>query len=122
MLQVISANRLTDGRIVYRAATGAWVPAIADAARHSSKEEAALALEAAKGDVAANIVIEVEPVELREGPGGLTPVTMRDKIRVAGAPTMPFAPQDSVSQKSAGQDSAGTAPASVKNEQNDVSI
>ena len=108
MLQIISANRLTDGRIVYRKGPGVWVGDIDSATRATSKEEAAAALDAAKADVTANLVVEVEPVDVTEVGGRLKALSMRDKIRVAGAPTMPVK----------------ATPASVpsQSEQNDVSI
>jgi hypothetical protein len=107
MLQILSANRLTDGRIVFRDASGAWGSDLAAAARFDSKEAVAAGLEAAKADMAANLVIEVEAIEVKDGPRGLEPITMRDRIRVAGP---------SVLEK------AAPIPAPIKSEQNDVSI
>ncbi len=108
MLQIISANRLTDGRIVFRKAPGIWVGDIASAAQCATKEEAAAALDSAKADFVANLVIEVEAIEMKDGPAGLVPVTNRDRIRVAGGPTIAV--------------STPPAPTAIKSEQDDVSI
>ncbi len=108
MLQIITANRLTDGRIVYRKAPGVWVGDIASAARCTTKEEAAAAMDSAKVDFAANLVVEIEAIEVKDGPGGLTAVTNRDRIRVAGGPTILV--------------SAPPAGTAINSEQDDVSI
>ena len=108
MVQIISANRLTDGRIVYRDGAGHWTVDVTAAARFADKKALEPGLEAAKADMAVNLVVEIEAVELQGD--GKTPVTMRDRIRVAGP---------SILETGASRINAG-APAS--SEQNDVSI
>ena len=107
MPHIVSANRLTDGRIVFRTAAGGWDEALPAALLLNSKAELEAAMESARADMAANRVVEVEAVEVRTEPGGLTAVTMRDKIRIAGPSVLtPSAPH----------------PAPARSEQNDVSI
>ncbi len=107
MLTIISANRLIDGLIVFRDAEGGWTTAAAKAMRFTSKEDLEKGLEQARADFAANKVVEIEPVELKEGPDGPVAVTMRDRVRLSGPSIL----------------QAQKAPAPpVPSEQNDVSI
>lgn len=107
MPQIISANRLLDGRIVFRAASGAWVANPAEAALYAGKDELAAGLAAAQADFAANLVIEIEAVEVKVSGDAVSAVTMRDKVRFAGPSVLQSAPP---------------SPVPVANEQNDVSI
>ena len=84
MLQIIIANRLTDGLIVFRNAGGEWGTSVATAVLLTTKEEAALALDGAKADTAANLVVDAEAIDVRDGPGGIAPLALRDRIRVSG--------------------------------------
>ena len=107
MLQIISANRLIDGRIVFRDASGAWDENPSRAARYASKEELAVGLAAAQVDFAANLIIEIEAVEVTLSGDTVAAVTMRDKVRFGGPSVLK---------------SALPAPVHVANEQTDVSI
>jgi hypothetical protein len=107
MLTIISANRLIDGLIVFRDSGGHWTTEFAAARRYTSKEDLESGLESARADIAANKVIEIEPIEMKDGPGGSVAVTMRNRVRLSG-PSILQAKQT-------------PAPA-VPSEQNDVSI
>lgn len=81
---VLTANRLTDGTVVYLAAAGGWVDSIEDAAIARSAE-AASALEAQGArDAALNIVVEPYLAEVAESGGRPRPARMRERVRVAG--------------------------------------
>jgi hypothetical protein len=88
--KVLTANRLTDGIAVWLDAGGAWNERLQDAlvARHA---EAVTSLEAiGKRDFSANLVVDVNIVEVEEVNGMLRPLRLRERIRAAG-PTMDYA-------------------------------
>lgn len=86
--QVLTANRLADGAVVYGAG-GVWVERLEDAELLASKAEVEARLAAAKADVANNIVVldgedqNKVMVVVREN-GQLRPLRVREKIRAAG--------------------------------------
>jgi len=84
-MQIVTANRLGDGRVVFRDRGGRWVEVLA-AAVVLSKDAAAAAVEAASADVAARLIVEPYAVDVSETAAGIEPKTMREKIR-AGGPT-----------------------------------
>ena len=82
--QVVTANRLRDGEVVYLAPDGAWSERLDGAAAATGDEEQA-ALETAAGRaVTARLVVGpyLMPVEL-EG-GRPRPVSQRERIRALG--------------------------------------
>lgn len=88
--KVLTANRLTDGIAVWLDAGGKWNEALQDAlvARHA---EAVAALEEiGKRDFSANLVVDVNVVEVEEINGVIRPLRLRERIRAAG-PTMDYA-------------------------------
>ncbi|HEY1736487.1 MAG TPA: DUF2849 domain-containing protein [Methylovirgula sp.] len=89
MLQVLSANRLRDGIIVYLSPSGDWRPQIGEAALFSSKEASEAALAKAHAAVAANLVIDPLIVDVTESPKGRTALSLRNSIRALG-PTVKF--------------------------------
>jgi hypothetical protein len=85
---VVTANRLSDGAVVYRAAVGGWTPRLDAAAVVTTAQAAKDLLAVANGDDAA-VGAYVAPVEINEG--RIEPGNLRERIRVAG-PTfdLPF--------------------------------
>ncbi len=79
---VVTANRLGDGAVVYRAAVGGWTTRLSAAAVVSNAQAAKdLLVEASADDVGA-VGAYIAPVEIdgdRVEPGNL-----RERIRVAG--------------------------------------
>lgn len=84
-MQIVTANRLTDGRVVFRDRAGRWVEDL-PAAEVLEPAAAAAAVAASAADVAARLIVEPYAVEVVTGPQGIAPKTMREKIR-AGGPT-----------------------------------
>ena len=85
---VITANRLTDGVVVYLASEGQWTEAIADA-RVAGTEEETKALETiAENAVRERIVVAVYrmPVVLKDG--AVDPLSVRERIRAAHRTTL----------------------------------
>lgn len=90
MSQVISANRLSDGIVVFRAKGGAWVEQLRDAEILPDAAAVKAALGLVEQDVKANQVIEVAAFEVAVIHGQVEPVHLRDKIRARGPTTHPL--------------------------------
>jgi hypothetical protein len=83
MPQVLTANRLKDGEVVYLAADGAWVERIAGAQVFATKAEGEAAL--AIGVEAERTQLVVHAYLFDVTPADTTkPVKMREIIRAAG--------------------------------------
>lgn len=78
--QMLTANRLVDGDVVYWRA-GFWVAALGDGEVFAATAEAEAALDAAKKSVAANVVVNPYLFEVQADG---TPVKEREIIRAAG--------------------------------------
>ena len=79
---VITANRLVDGAVVHRTATGQWSEELADAQILRSAEEARNALKAAQGDGLEAVGPYVAPIDASEA--FAQPGNMRELIRTSG--------------------------------------
>ena len=86
MPQVLTANRLSDGEVVYLTADGAWVGDIASAQILSTEPEGEAAL--AKG-VEAERDLQVVHAYLFDITPARKPVKMREIIRAAGPTVRP---------------------------------
>jgi hypothetical protein len=82
-LQVLTANRLRDGEVVYWR-SGAWVGAFPDAEIFADEAQAKRALEAAARSVAERVVVNPYLFAVRAEADGLHPVEERERIRAAG--------------------------------------
>jgi hypothetical protein len=79
---VVTANRLSDGAVVYRAAAGDWTPQLAGAQVITTAQAAKDLLALANADDLTAVGAYVAPVDIvgdRIEPGNL-----RERIRVAG--------------------------------------
>lgn len=83
MPQVISANRLTDGIVVFFA-HGAWVERLADAQVYADASAASAGLDIAERDFKANLVVEIAAFEVQITSRGLEAAHLRDRVRAAG--------------------------------------
>ena len=90
MSQVISANRLSDGIVVFRAKGGAWVEHLRDAEILTDAAAVKAALGLVELDLKANHVIEVAAFEVAVKGDHVEPVHLRDKIRARGPTTHPL--------------------------------
>ena len=89
MAQVVTANRLTDGVVVFVGPEGQWVERLDEAVLWSEAASIAGALERAKADERANIVVEPYAIEVRETSRGVQPAHLREVIRAAGPTVHP---------------------------------
>jgi hypothetical protein len=79
---VVTANRLTDGAVVYRTARGGWTTELAGAAVVTTAPAAQDLLNAAVKDDVGAVGPYVAPVELADG--GVRPGNLRERIRLTG--------------------------------------
>ena len=88
MPNVVTANRLTDGIVVYLAPDGSWTEELARARLADTEEETkALEAEAAKA-VAERRVVAVYPMEVALKGGRVDPLSVRERIRAAHRTTL----------------------------------
>ena len=84
MLQMIIANRLTDGLVVFLSSAGEWVVDIEDGLLIESDEHAESSMERARIDERECLVVDPNliPVEIRDG--WRRPTAIREAIRAFG--------------------------------------
>lgn len=80
---VVTANRLSDGAVVYLRPNGGWSEDLAAAAVVSTAAAARELLAIAVADDTAAVGAYVAPVELGEG-GSVQPGNLRERIRLRG--------------------------------------
>jgi hypothetical protein len=88
MSEVISANRLIDGVVVFQAASG-WAEDLALAAVYGDSEATKAALDSARRDEANNLIVEAYPVVVEMRGGHYAPKALREAIRAAGPTVRP---------------------------------
>lgn len=84
MLQVLTANRLDDGAVVYLDANGAWAEQLAAARVLDDKAAAEAALAAGQAAERALNVVHAYLFEVTRVDGAVKPVKQREVIRAAG--------------------------------------
>lgn len=88
--RIVTANRLRDGAVVYRAVDGNWRGAIMDAELAANDHDAAEILARAERDVAASVVVAPYLVDVLRTDEGLVPTSLRERIRAAGPTIQPL--------------------------------
>lgn len=84
MAQVLTANRLVDGEVVYLAAGDAWVERLPDARLLQSKTEGEAALKVGEAAERDRKVVHAYLFDVVTKDGAVKPVKMREIIRAAG--------------------------------------
>ncbi|MEC9343210.1 MAG: DUF2849 domain-containing protein [Pseudomonadota bacterium] len=88
-MKIITANRLSDGAVVYLAAEG-WLTDIARAAVLNAADAIEAGLASAARAVSERMVIDTAAIDVTVEKGrGPVPVRLRERIRAFG-PTVPF--------------------------------
>jgi len=85
---VVTANRLVDGIVVYLAPDGSWTEEIARARLAETEEETKALEEQAAKDVKARKVVAVYPMEVALVDGAVDPLSVREKIRASHRTTL----------------------------------
>ena len=88
MPNVVTANRLVDGIVVYLAPDGGWVEDIARARLAETEDETKALEEQAAKDVKARKVVAVYPMEVAVVDGTVDPLSVREKIRASHRTTL----------------------------------
>ena len=83
-LQVITANRLRDGAVVYLSGDGAWVTELARAVIAEDAAAAAVLSQAGERAVAEQQVVAPYLVEIETGAEGVQPRRYKEQIRARG--------------------------------------
>ena len=84
MSQIIIANDLRTGEIVYFAQDRSWTADLAKAQRFASADEAKAVLESKEMAGSGTKVIGAEAIALTGAAGGDRPESLRDRIRAIG--------------------------------------
>jgi hypothetical protein len=88
-LQILTANRLTDGIAVWYDVDGRWNESIARAEIARSKEDEARLEAIGKKAFAENAVLDVNLIDVEENNGFIRPLRLRERIRAEG-PTIDY--------------------------------
>jgi len=86
--QIVTANNLIDGAVVYRSAEGRWSTDIGQALGVSGEAEAKALLALAEADAGRQIVVAPYLVEVEGSAGHWQHKSWRERIRAEG-PTVP---------------------------------
>jgi hypothetical protein len=117
---ILTANRLTDGAVVFLNFDGDWTTDSETVVMARSPDEARRLQERGAYDAARNLVVDPYLIEMREASGALVPVRQRERLRLAGPSVLADVPgyiapatagrQDRIEQTARGlkgQESAG---------------
>lgn len=115
-LQVITANRLIDGAVVYFTADEEWSTWIADASVLVDEQSAEASLALARASVADNVVVDPYLIDVMQEAATIKPIRYREAIRAKGPSTHPqddriHPEQDPVERIPFGAVAAGTGVA-----------
>lgn len=84
-LSVLTANRLSDGAVVFLDFDGVWLESLRGAVVARTPDEARALETRGAFDVARNVIVDANLIEVQEGPdGNLTPIRFRERVRLAG--------------------------------------
>jgi len=81
LTQIVTANRLTDGIVVFQDAAGGWSE---DYARAAVCDDSTAALVRASQDVAACLILDPYAIEVELRNGHYAPKALREAIRATG--------------------------------------
>lgn len=84
MAQVLTANRLDDGEVVYLAADGAWVLSLSAAKILATAAEGAVDLKIGEQAEREQLIVHAYLFDVTIRDGQVKPVKMREVIRAAG--------------------------------------
>jgi Protein of unknown function (DUF2849) len=85
---VVTANRLTDGIVVYLAPDGSWTEEIDRARLADTEDETRVLEDEAAKDVKARKVVAAYPMEVALVDGAVDPLSVREKIRASHRTTL----------------------------------
>ena len=86
-LDIVSANRLSDGHVVYLTRDDGWSESIIDGRTAATKEEGTALLADADRAVADGIIVSPYLVSMADDGGAFAPLHFRERIRLFGPKT-----------------------------------
>ncbi len=89
VLQVVTANRIGDGTVVYLTRVGGWSERITDGEVSRSDEERDTLMAVAQATAEIPEVVEPYLIDVVEEAGVIRPVRYREAIRAQGPPVHP---------------------------------
>jgi hypothetical protein len=92
MSLAITANRLRDGRVVFRTRSGSWSLDVADSAIEANEAAANMVISAVNANANEQDVVEVYAVEMNLTGKTPRPAKLREAIRALG-PTIAYLPK-----------------------------
>jgi len=87
-VQVVTANRLRDGAIVWLTAGNTWSLEFQESKPLRDEAEAKAALDGTAADVKARLIVGPYLAEAEETPEGLKATSARERIRASRLPTI----------------------------------
>ena len=87
--QIVTANRLRDGAVVYLTEHGAWSERVADGRLVEDDTAAESLLGTAQASVDARLVVEPYLIDVSREADGVRPLRYREAIRAFGPSTHP---------------------------------
>ncbi len=88
-MQIVTANRLDDGSVVYLDGKGGWAGRIDDSSRAESPEETDVLMALANQAVADCVVIGPYLIDIADEDGAVRPLHYREAIRAKGPTVRP---------------------------------
>ena len=89
MAQVITANRLSDGTVVFLDDAGLWNERLDHARVFADKAEAAVGLEIGRAAEAVNLILDLNAIDVTIQAGSIIPTKLREAIRARGPTIFP---------------------------------
>lgn len=89
MGQVITANRLTDGAVVFLDVDGHWSERLDRSQVFPDKVPAATGLDIGKAAEAGNLIVDLYAVDVTVQAGAIVPLKLREAIRARGPTIFP---------------------------------
>ncbi|NQV43907.1 MAG: DUF2849 domain-containing protein [Rhodospirillales bacterium] len=108
-LQIVTANRLIDGAVVYFTTDDTWSPWIADARTLDNGPSADTTLTLAHASAGRNEVVDPYLIDVAQEAQTIKPVRYRETIRAKGPSTHPHLSCPAGEQMPSGAVAAGTA-------------
>lgn len=82
--QILTANHLLSGDVVFRAADGEWVADVDRAEVLAGKDTIDVALQKGMADIDRCLVVAVEAIDVKVEDGHVVPLRLRERIRANG--------------------------------------
>lgn len=89
MGQVITANRLSDGAVVFLDEDDQWSERLDHARVFADKTASALGLEAGRAAEARNLILDLNAIDVTIQAGSIIPTKLREAIRARGPTIFP---------------------------------